>query len=92
MENIEIKIKGDTLILEIDLTKNLRPSKTGKSDIVATSAGAIFIEELQEYGYKLSMTVFKLDPQFYTKRDIKEYVSKNPKPIVKKRNPLKKEK
>jgi hypothetical protein len=39
MENIKATIKGSTLILEIDLTKRLRHSGSGKNIIIATTGG-----------------------------------------------------
>jgi hypothetical protein len=37
--NVKATINGDKLILEIDLSKDLGKSKTGKSDLVASSRG-----------------------------------------------------
>ena len=39
MKNITIETKGSTLTLTIDLGKTQGPSKSGKSIVVATSAG-----------------------------------------------------
>jgi hypothetical protein len=37
--NCEIEIKGNTLIVKVDLTKRLHPSGSGKTMIVGTTAG-----------------------------------------------------
>jgi hypothetical protein len=37
--NIKGEIKGNTLHLEIDLSKRLGPSKSGKTMIIATTSG-----------------------------------------------------
>lgn len=92
MENIILKIIDDKLILEIDLAETLRPSQSGKSDLIATTSGSKFIPDLEEYGFKMSLTIFKLDPEKYKKRGYKEYIPKKIKSSVVKRVGLKKEK
>ena len=39
MENCQIEVKGDKLVVTMDLTKRLRPSGSGKTIIVGTSGG-----------------------------------------------------
>ena len=39
MQNVEVQIEGTKLVATIDLTKNMGRSKTGKSDIIASSGG-----------------------------------------------------
>lgn len=39
MDNCQIEVKGDKLIVTVDLSKRLRPSGTGKTTIVGTTAG-----------------------------------------------------
>lgn len=85
MENIVLKIKDDKLIIEIDLSNTLRPSQSGKSDLIATTSGARFIEGLEEYGFKMALTIFKMDRELYKKRGYKEYISKNKKRKIIKR-------
>ncbi len=38
-QNIEYEIKGNTLIVKVDLSKSNGASKSGKSDIIATTSG-----------------------------------------------------
>ena len=39
MQNVEWEIKGDKLIIEIDLTKEFGPSKSGKTITIASTRG-----------------------------------------------------
>jgi hypothetical protein len=39
MQNIKTSTRGNTLIIEIDTTVNLGPSKSGKTLLVGTSSG-----------------------------------------------------
>jgi hypothetical protein len=45
MQNIEMTVKGDELVIKIDLTKDYGRSKSGKSTIIATTAGNISIPD-----------------------------------------------
>jgi hypothetical protein len=44
MENVDIKIKGNTMTITVDLSKTLRASGSGKSMIVATTSGNAALE------------------------------------------------
>jgi len=44
MQNVEWEIKGDKLIIEIDLTKDFGPSKSGKTITIASTRGNQKIE------------------------------------------------
>lgn len=39
MENVEVEVKEGKLILTIDLDRNLGPSSSGKTEVIATSRG-----------------------------------------------------
>ena len=39
MENVIMEVKGDKLILTVDLTKNLGKSKSGKSTVIGSTQG-----------------------------------------------------
>jgi len=39
MENVKVEVKGNELILTVDLSKEVGPSKTGKTIIIGTSSG-----------------------------------------------------
>ena len=43
MKNIDMQVAGNTLTITVDLSKNLGPSKSGKTTIIATTAGNISI-------------------------------------------------
>ena len=45
MQNIDMTVKGDELVIKIDLTKDYGRSKSGKSTIIATTAGNVSIPE-----------------------------------------------
>jgi hypothetical protein len=45
MQNIEMTVKGDELVIKIDLTKDYGRSKSGKSTIIATTAGNVSIPD-----------------------------------------------
>lgn len=59
MENCHMKVTGNKLVIEVDLSKRLRRSGTGKTTIVATTAGNAAIPEHK--GLKLGLNVFALD-------------------------------
>lgn len=44
MQNVEWEIKGDKLIIEIDLTMEFGPSKSGKTITIASTRGNQNIE------------------------------------------------
>lgn len=58
MENVIMKIEGNTLTITVDLSKNLGSSKTGKSTIIATSAGIQPIPGATN-GAKIGLNIFK---------------------------------
>lgn len=43
MKNIDMQVTGNVLTIKVDLSKNLGPSKSGKTTIIATTAGNISI-------------------------------------------------
>ena len=45
MKNVEYTVKGNILTIEVDLSKNFGPSKSGKTMVVATTAGATNIAD-----------------------------------------------
>ena len=44
LSNIIAEVKGKTLTLTVDLSKRQGRSKSGKTEIIATSAGAFAVE------------------------------------------------
>lgn len=43
MQNVEHKIEKNKLIITVDLSKRLGPSKSGKTNIIATTAGNVAV-------------------------------------------------
>jgi hypothetical protein len=43
MKNVSLEVEGDILKIKVDLSKDFGPSKSGKTRIVATTAGNIAI-------------------------------------------------
>lgn len=48
MDNINMSVKGNILTIEIDVSKRLGPSKSGKSEIIATTGPAVAIPEFRD--------------------------------------------
>jgi ABC-type polar amino acid transport system ATPase subunit len=44
MENVDIKIKGTTMTIVVDLSKTIGPSNSGKTMIIATTSGNAVLE------------------------------------------------
>lgn len=58
MENCQIEVKGDKLVVTMDLTKRLRPSGSGKTVIVGTSGGNAALPG----GLRVGINVFAPNP------------------------------
>ena len=43
MKNVEMTVEGNTLIIKVDLTQDFGPSSSGKTIIIATTAGNVSI-------------------------------------------------
>lgn len=39
-KNVQVRIEGNKLLIEVDLTKEYGPSSSGKTTIVATTSGS----------------------------------------------------
>ncbi len=59
MQNIEVKVEKNKLILTVDLTKRLGPSSSGKTTIVASTAGNAKLEGHE--GLQFGLNVFAKD-------------------------------
>ncbi len=55
IENAQVEVKGTKLVITIDTSKVLRPSKSGKNTLIATSNGNVRLEN----GVTLGLNVFK---------------------------------
>ena len=56
MKNIEMTIEGETLTIKVDLSKDFGPSKSGKTIIVASSEGNVFVPEREE---KIRLNIYR---------------------------------
>lgn len=45
MDNVNLEVDGNTLIIKINLTMGLGPSKSGKTDMIATTHGAVKVPD-----------------------------------------------
>ena len=57
MKNVEIKLEGNILTIEIDLTKEFGPSSSGKTIIIASTEGNVAVEGHEEA--KIGLNVYK---------------------------------
>ena len=56
MKNVEMKVTGTKLVITIDLSKRFGKSASGKTDIIATTAGNVEIEG--QPGIKAGINVY----------------------------------
>lgn len=61
MKNVAMKVSGKTLTLTIDLAKSFGPSKSGKSNVIATTEGNIELTGHEDM--RLGINVFKTLPK-----------------------------
>jgi ABC-type molybdate transport system ATPase subunit len=57
MQNVELEVKGKKLTITVDLTKDFGPSKSGKTTIIATTAGNVDVPE--HPGVKLGLNLYR---------------------------------
>lgn len=57
MKNMKCEIQGKNLVITVDLTQKLGKSKSGKTDLVATSEGNISVAGAPE-GFKLGLNAY----------------------------------
>jgi len=57
MKNLQMHVEGKKLVIEIDLTKDLGPSASGKTTLVASTEGNVTIDGHE--GFRLGLNVIK---------------------------------
>ncbi len=57
MQNIETKIDGNKLIIEVDLSQEFGTTKSGKSITIASSGGGVPLPGRE--GVKINLNVYK---------------------------------
>lgn len=55
MQGIKQQVQGNKLILEIDLSQNFGPSKSGKTQVVASSEGFQKIDGMGDISFSLNV-------------------------------------
>lgn len=56
MKNVDVSVTGNVLTITVDLSKELGPSSSGKTMIIATTEGNVSIPGREE---KLGVNVYK---------------------------------
>ncbi len=62
MKNVEMKIEHGKLVVMVDLTKELGPSSSGKSVIIATTEGNVDVPGEPEV--KIGLNVYRRKERF----------------------------
>lgn len=57
MKNVEMKVEGNILTIQVDLKKEFGPSSSGKTVIIASTEGNIAIDGHEEA--KIGLNVYK---------------------------------
>jgi hypothetical protein len=57
MKNVEIKVQGNTLVITVDLSKSFGLSSSGKSEMVATTAGNVSVPGREEV--KVGLNIYR---------------------------------
>jgi hypothetical protein len=52
-KNVSVEVKGNDLIIKVDLSKNFGLSKAGKSTIIATTSGNKMLPSGQYFGLNI---------------------------------------
>ncbi len=58
MKNIEMEVNKNILTIKIDLTKSFGASKSGKTQIIATTSGNVGVPDSQD-AIKIGVNVYK---------------------------------
>ncbi len=56
MKNVEMRVEGNILTIQIDLSKEYGPSSSGKTIIVASTEGNVSVPEREE---KIGLNVYR---------------------------------
>jgi hypothetical protein len=57
MKNVEMKLEGNILKIEVDLTKEFGPSASGKTIIIASTEGNVSIPGVEDK--KIGLNVYR---------------------------------
>ncbi len=59
MKNVEMTVKDDVLTITVDLAKDHGPSKSGKTIVVATTAGNVPVPVPGHENTRIGLNVYK---------------------------------
>jgi hypothetical protein len=62
MTNVDLKVEQGKLVVTVDLTKDLGPSASGKSVMIATTAGNVDVPGAP--GVKIGLNVYRKKERF----------------------------
>ncbi len=57
MKNVEMKVEGDILTIQVDLSKEFGPSSSGKTIIIASTEGNVSI--LDDEDKKIGLNIYR---------------------------------
>lgn len=57
MRNVEAKVQGSKLVIEVDLNEKGEPSTTGKTLVIATTGGNIPVPGYKDQTIKIGLNV-----------------------------------
>ena len=57
MKNVELKVTGDKLVITVDLSKSYGVSGSGKSTMIATTAGNVSVPGREEV--KMGLNIYR---------------------------------
>jgi len=57
MKNMTMKVEGSKLVIEVDLSQDLGPSKSGKTVLIASSEGNVSIPGREDV--KIGLNVYR---------------------------------
>lgn len=62
-KNVQMEVRGSLLVITVDLSQDHGPSKSGNSNIIATSAGNMNVARIAPdwKGVKVGLNVFKVE-------------------------------
>ena len=55
LKNVAVNVEGNTLTITVDLSKELGPSASGKSTLIASTGGAVTVEG----GARVNLSVYR---------------------------------
>lgn len=58
-KNVEMQVIGTKLVITVDLTQNHGPSSSGRSVIVASTGGTVYLDDEGFPGVGIGLNVFK---------------------------------